>query len=268
VGGTGTWTAASTTNWSTSSGGASGASVPTSADAVIFDSNSNATGYTVTCTATQLRCAALTFAGPATGSVTWAGTAPLAIHGNFTLPATGLTRTFTGTITLSSSSTGRTFTTNGITLASATTVDGVGCGWTLADALSIGTATLTVTNGSFATSSYSLTTGLISSNNSNARTINLGSSTITGSGSFSLGTTESARANLTFTAGTSQINFSTASPNIDGNNQTFYNVSTTSVTLNVPTITGVNTFNNLSFAGRTTAGIAAISVSGNQTIRL
>ena len=266
VGGTGTWDATTTTNWATSSGGVSGASVPTSADAVIFDTLSNATGYTVTCTATQLRCAALTFAGPLSGSVTWAGTAPLAIHGNFSLPATVLTRTYTGAITFSGSSTGRTITTNGNALASATTIDGVGCGWTLADAFSIGTATLTATNGSFATSSYTLTTGLISSNNLNSRTINFGSSTIAGSGSFLLGTTENARASLTFAAGTSQINLSTASPNIQGNNQTFYNVSTTSATLNVPTITGANTFNNLSFAGRTTAGIANISISDNQTI--
>lgn len=40
VGGTGTWTNSSTANWSTTSGGASGASAPTSSDAVIFDSNS------------------------------------------------------------------------------------------------------------------------------------------------------------------------------------------------------------------------------------
>lgn len=42
VGGSGTWDASSTTNWSATSGGAGGASVPTSADAVIFDSNSGA----------------------------------------------------------------------------------------------------------------------------------------------------------------------------------------------------------------------------------
>lgn len=40
VGGTGTWDASSTTNWSTASGGAGGASVPGSADVAIFDANS------------------------------------------------------------------------------------------------------------------------------------------------------------------------------------------------------------------------------------
>jgi hypothetical protein len=46
VGGTGTWDASSTTNWSATSGGASGASAPTSADSVIF--NTAGGGGTVT----------------------------------------------------------------------------------------------------------------------------------------------------------------------------------------------------------------------------
>ena len=48
--GTGTWDSTSTTNWSTSSGGAGGASVPTASDNVFFDANSNelATAFTVT----------------------------------------------------------------------------------------------------------------------------------------------------------------------------------------------------------------------------
>ena len=49
VGGTGNWDT-TTTHWSTTSGGSSGASVPTSADDVVFDTLSNATGYTVTLT--------------------------------------------------------------------------------------------------------------------------------------------------------------------------------------------------------------------------
>lgn len=52
VGGTGNWDAATTTHWSATSGGAGGASVPTSSDNVTFDSASNASGYTVTLTAT------------------------------------------------------------------------------------------------------------------------------------------------------------------------------------------------------------------------
>jgi hypothetical protein len=44
VGGTGTWSSSNTTNWSASSGGAGGASVPTAADNVFFDAGSDAGG--------------------------------------------------------------------------------------------------------------------------------------------------------------------------------------------------------------------------------
>jgi len=268
-GGTGTWDATTTTNWSTTSGGVSGASVPTSADAVVFDSLSNATAYTVTCTATQLRCAALTMAGPATGNVTFAGTAPLAIHGNVSFAATGITRSYTGAITLSGSSTGRTFTTNGVTLASATTVNGVGCGWTLGSALDIGSSTLTVTNGSFSLATYNFTAGTINTNSAHTITINLGSSTVSLSSSapIGFGSTESQRANFTFTASTSQINFtSLTSVTINGNNNTFYNASATTADFTTFTINGVNTFNNLTTAGRTSSGVSVVSFGANQTI--
>lgn len=50
VGGTATWDSTTTANWSATSGGAGGASVPTSADNVFFDANSG----TVTVTVPQL----------------------------------------------------------------------------------------------------------------------------------------------------------------------------------------------------------------------
>jgi len=268
-GGTGTWDATTTTNWATTSGGAGPASVPTSADAVIFDTLSNATAYTVTLTATQLRCAALTMAGPAAGNVTWAGTAPLAIHDNVSLAATGITRSYSGTITLTGSSTGRTLTTNGITLASATTVNGVGCGWTLGSALNIGSSTLTVTNGSFSLATYNFTAGTINTNSAHTITINLGSSTVSLSSSapIGFGSTESQRANFTFTASTSQINFtSLTSITINGNNNTFYNASATTADFTTFTINGVNTFNNLTTVGRTSSGVSVIQFQANQTI--
>ena len=268
-GGTGTWDATTTTNWSTTSGGVSGASVPTSADAVIFDSLSNATAYTVTCTATQLRCAALTFAGPATGNVTWAGSAPLAIHGNVSLAATGITRSYTGAITLSGSSTGRTLTTNGVSIdGNSLVINGVGCEWSLGSAVNIGSQALTPTNGSFNLASYNLTAGSISANNTNSRTINLGSGTTTLSGSSTLlfGTTETAAETLTLISGTSQINCSATSPIFAGNGKTFYNVSFTSASAGTVTLSGLNTFNNLSFTGITAAGLKVVSLTANQTI--
>lgn len=57
VGGSGTWDASSTANWSATSGGSAGASAPTSSDAVIIDS---ASGSGTITTASGSVCAALT----------------------------------------------------------------------------------------------------------------------------------------------------------------------------------------------------------------
>jgi hypothetical protein len=93
--------------------------LPRSHDDVVFDSSSNATDYTATVNAITggNRCKALTIAGPASGNVTLAGSTALFIHDDITLPATGLTRTYTGQITLSGTGVGKTITTNGVALA-------------------------------------------------------------------------------------------------------------------------------------------------------
>jgi hypothetical protein len=271
VGGTGNWS--DTARWSTSSGGSSGASVPRSHDDVVFDSASNATAYTATVNTVTggIRCKALTIAGPASGNLTLAGSTAIdGIHGNVTLPATGLTRTYTGAITLTGSTSGKTLTTNGVTLASAITVNGVNCEWTLGSALNNATTSdIRVTNGLFDTASYNVTAGGFISNHGNSVTYILGSSTIDFGGSgntINFGTTETNAANLTFTANTSQINFTNSNPGITGNGKTFYNVAFTSVGAGSVTINGANSFNNLSVTGITSAGLKNISLSANQTI--
>ena len=60
VGGTASWDGTAGTKWATTSGGAGGASVPTSADDVFFDANSGA--VTVTKTGTEF-CASCNFTG-------------------------------------------------------------------------------------------------------------------------------------------------------------------------------------------------------------
>ena len=269
VGGAGTWNATSTTNWSATSGGAGGESVPTSADAVIFDSASNATAYAVNFLptgATILRCGSLTIAGPASGDVTIQSSGSIVIHGNITLPATGLNRTYTGIIYLSGSTAGKTITTNGVSLVSNIFVDGIGAEWALADALENSTRSLTVNNGTFSTAGFNFTTTAITSNKATNRTINFGSSTVSVSGNFVFGTSIYIGYPLTFIAGTSQINLSASSPTIQGNNKTFYNVSYTSASTANVNIQGANTFNNLSVVSRTTAGVTNITVYGDQTI--
>jgi fibronectin-binding autotransporter adhesin len=266
VGGTGNWN--DTARWSTSSGGASGADLPRSHDDVVFDSSSNATAYTATVSPITggNRCKALTIAGPASGNVTLAGSTALFVHDDITLPATGLTRTYTGAINLTGTGAGKTITTNGVTLVGAITVNGVGAEWALGSALSLSASNFTVTNGSIDFDTYNFTTlaNVIGSGN-NSKTIDFGSSTVN-VGGIAFGSTETERANLTFTAGTSQVNGTSTSATFSFNNQTLYNVSFTSTAISTASITGANTFNNLTFAGRTSAGIATLQLTADQTI--
>jgi len=276
VGGTGNWS--STTKWSTSSGGASGASVPRSHDDVVFNSASNATAYTATVDAVTggIRVKALTIAGPASGNVTLAGsTAIVGIHGNVTLPATGLTRTYTGAITLTGSTSGKTLTTNGVALSSILTVDGIGCEWTLGSALNIGTSNdFNIYNGSFITGNYALTANLINAIKANGwttdRSINLGSSTITTGSAptfpIMFGTTTVEADTLTFNCGTSTILIPAFNGTFNGNGKTFYNVSLNYNGNASLTISGANTFNDLSITGITGTGIKTTSFANNQII--
>jgi hypothetical protein len=267
--GTGTWDSTTTTNWSTSSGGAGGASVPTASDNVFFDANSNvlATAFTVTMANSPRVCNDFTASG-LDGTMTLAGSGiGLTVSGSLTFQATNFTRTYTGITTFNATTTGKTITTNGISLTS-TVFNGVGGSWTLGSAINTGANSITVTNGTFDTSSsgnYAVTCLGISSTNSNTRTINLNASTIT-----CTGTTTALNfptiTNLTFNAGTSQINLSSSSPSISSGGLTFYNVSFTSTTATTLSITGANTFRDLTFANRGNVGIGAVSISDDQTI--
>jgi len=274
VGGTGNWS--DTARWSLSSGGAGGQAVPTSLDNVIFNSASNATAYTATIDLVSSACAKcnqLTISGPASGNVTLAGNQTIIIFGNVTLPATGLTRTYTGPINLSGSTTGKTFTTNGVQLSSSITVNGVGCEWTLGSDLNLTFGSFVIQNGSFSLNTYNLTCGNLSCvfgiNPGTDRTLNLGSGTVSlstaATNTIDFGLTEPERANLVFNAGTSQINLTASGSGIAGNNQVFNNVSFTSTTSGIRTINGSNTFNSLTLTASAT-GLSQYQFGGNQTI--
>lgn len=267
VGGSGTWNTTSTTNWSASSGGASGASVPTAADSVFFDRTGT---YTVTMTG-ALTCLDITVSA---GTVTFAtGTTPtLAISGSMSLLA-GTVWNATGALTFNATTTGKTVTTNGTSIGGSVTFDGVGGGWTLGSALTLTANSVTLTNGSFDTGNYNITANGIGSSNSNTRTLTLGSSTISifvSNGTAVLFTTTTG---LTFNAGTSQINMTATIPTSQsvafaGGGLTFNNVSFSGgfSSTGAAQITGANTFANLSFSGRTTTGIGNITFASDQTI--
>ena len=265
VGGTGNWS--STTKWSTSSGGPSGAAIPTSFDSVNFDALSNATDYTATIDAgvTLARCASFLMDGPLVGNVTFAGSTGIAFHGNVIFDATGITRTYTGTMNLAGDGS-YTFTTNGLTLASQINVTGIYATWTLGSALNIGAQTLSLGYGSFNTSasSYALNFGTSFIQDSTTRpvlSVSLNGSTITSSSGIFISASTNAP-NLTFNAGTSTISFPGTSGQLRGGGQTFNNVSFAGGA----EIWGDSIISNLSFAGRTTPGIFGLSFQGSPTI--
>lgn len=99
VGGAGTWNSTNTTNWSTSSGGAGGASVPTAADDVIFDTNSDS-GVAYTVNVSSGICLTLNTSSTGTTRLTLSGA--VEVKGNTTC---GAATTFTNlTITLTPAS--------------------------------------------------------------------------------------------------------------------------------------------------------------------
>lgn len=264
VGGSGTWDASSTANWAASSGGAGSAGVPTSADDVVFDSASNATDYTVTFGSVAV-CANWTVAGPTSGSVTFAGTDGVFVHGSLLWPATGMVKSYTGTTTLAATTTGKTVTTNGLN-AGNITFNGVGGGWALGGALTA--SVVTVTNGSFSTSvsNYAVTTVEFLSNNSNTRTVNFNGSTITCTRSGLTNAIDFADpTGLTFSAGTSQITLSGTNANFGGGGQVFHNASFTSAS-GTAMFLGANTFNNLTIAPRGTTGLKKVFFHDNQIV--
>ena len=269
VGGTGTWSSTNTANWSTSSGGAGGASVPTASDNVFFDAGSDSGGtFVVTMANTPRVCNDITISGLDFG-MTLAGTSiGLTVSGSLSFPATNFTRTYTGTTTFNATTSGKTITTNGVAFGAAVTLDGVGGEWTLGSALSVGTSTITLTNGTFDTGGYNVTAGFFSSSNINTRTVNLNASTVTLSNTWSLAT----NTNATVNAGTSEIIMTSGSGSFSGGGFTYYNVSSTSTSSGnaVFSFSGNNTFNNLSitapsFSGEKLVNISSETINGTFT---
>lgn len=176
VGGAGTWNTSATTNWSFSSGGTSGAPVPTANDPVTFD---QAATYTVTMTG-ALVCLDMTVSdGPVTFAI---GTTPtLAISGSMSLVA-GTIWTSTGAITFNSTSTGRTITGNSVTINGAITFNGAGGGWSLgSDFTQSSTTTLTI--GALSLNNYNLSTNAFISTGTGTRSVAFGTTgqiTLTG----------------------------------------------------------------------------------------
>lgn len=97
VGGAGTWDAVNTANWSATSGGAGGASVPTSVDDVFFNASSGISGNLIQiATGLTVFCNNLNFTG-CVATFSAAANCTLEIYASLILAATVQTNGFTGT---------------------------------------------------------------------------------------------------------------------------------------------------------------------------
>jgi len=189
VGGTGTWNISSTTNWSASSGGASGASVPTASDNVIFD---QAATYTVTLTG-ALTCLDITVSA---GTVTFTSNGTLAVSGGMSLVAATVWNA-TGTITFNSTTGTVNLISTSATFSCSITFNGAGGSWRLLGALTITSSrNLTFTAGSLDINGNTVTAGTFTSIGTTFRSI-----TWSG-GNISVNGTNQTVVNVTFTLAT------------------------------------------------------------------
>lgn len=170
VGGTGNWN--STSHWSTSDGGGTGASVPTSTTDVFVTSNSGfGAGGTITENGTSVVCASFTSTSGHSYNIKYS-TNDLTVYGNVTLES-GVTFTSAETsyLVLHGSSS-HTFTANGASLYG---IDFDGTGAYTLGASFTASSYLYIKNGSVSAGSYNITASYFEFTSS--ATINMGSGT-------------------------------------------------------------------------------------------
>lgn len=178
----------STANWSTTPGGAGGASVPTTSDSVFFD---RAGSYIVTLSVATQNCLDFTVSA---GTVTFADgvCTVLNIAGSLSLVAGTIWSSTAAVLTFTALSGARTITTNGTTLSGSINI-GTGAGtstYSLGSALTVNN-TITLSYNTLILNGYNITTSTFSSSNFNTRQITFGTNTITVSTAVACARTDS-----------------------------------------------------------------------------
>ena len=245
VGGTGTWNTTSTTNWALTSGGASGASVPSSTTSVIFnaDSNSATDAFTVTLT-NAVSCLDFVVDSP-DGVATFAsGSTPtLTVAGDFVLQSANVTWSITNQVRFQGTGT-HTVTTAGKTMNHSAAFQGTGVyrledNWTGASTSS----DISHTAGTLDFNGHNVTCADLTSSGTAVRTLNLGSGTVHSNQSISNITWTGS--NLTVNPGTSLIRMSGAGSTLALNGFTVYDVEVNAISSNAITISQTFTCRNL-----------------------
>ena len=270
--GTGSWSSTNTVNWSDSSGGLGGFSVPTAADNVFFDANSNVgvTAFTVTMANTPRVCNDFTASG-LDGAMTLAGASiGLTVSGSLTFQATNFTRTYSGGTTFNATTTGKTITTNGVSIA-AVTFNGVGGNWSLSSALS-GTI-ITLTNGTLDLDGKTCTTSNRLQTGSGTKNLTFNGGLLVCSNSGATAFLNSNPTGFTTTAGTGTgtISMTAAIAKTFAGAGGTFNCTLNQGGAGALTITGSNTFGNITnttqpasvlFTAGTTSTFSNFSLSG------
>jgi hypothetical protein len=192
------------------------------------------------------------------------------------MASTGITRTWTNGFTFAGTGSGKTISC-GQSLASAVVFDGIGASWALNAAFTI-SGQIILTNGSFNTAGFALSTSTLSTSASvtgNPVTLSLGASTITSSTAggginFTASSTTYDPTNLTFDAGTSTININGNGNVFYHGGKTFYNVAFNDSTAGNATPLNQSiftpTFNNFTIATASLTGFKTANLSSNLII--
>lgn len=263
VGGSGTWNSTSTTNWSATSGGAGGASAPTSADDVFFNASSGTgtvtSGTGIVCRNWNIQTTNISFASV---------TATVAVWGTISPTVTPVGVSSVSLNLFNNSGAFSTLSFGGATWNMVTIQAGTTSGYTLVSAMTLNNS-LSLVSGGLNTNGFTVTVSDFQSNTGNTRILTLGASTfvctVSSSSAFSFGST----ANLTFNSNTSTIQLSGLDTTFNGGGQVFNNVSFTSTatsTASFTSIQGGNAYSQLTLTAPAANSVKGFTFSSTQQI--
>ncbi len=221
-------------SWSASSGGVSGASVPTSADNTFMDANSFTAASQVLTVDATANCLDMDWTG-ATNTPTLTGSSNLNVYGNVTFI---LAMVFSVTGELAWQSNGA-LTTNGLTLTGLGSITPGNGNLTLNDDLNAPSKTIYHWSNTLNTNGKTVIAAQYLTNNISIKTLILGTSILNLTSGFN-----HTGSNLTLTANTATIKVTGTGAFAGGGITTYYNVELNGTS---HTISGSNTFNDLSF---------------------
>lgn len=236
-----------TGSWSTTSGGATGASVPLPHDTAIIDASSITSGSrTITANMPRL-CTTIDFSA-VTNNPAFVATVGTTIFGSLTFGT--MTNTSNGSSINLQPRANASLTTAGVVINQPLVLNGTAT-LTLVDALTLlSSRTLTLTQGTLNLNSKAVSIGLFSSSNSNTRALAFGTSTLTLTG---VGTVwnVSTDTGMTLSAGTGKIVMNDASASaktFTGSNSgllTYYDLQITGAGTGTFTMNGCQTFHTI-----------------------